>query len=102
MTAYPGLPDILKHLFGHAQGQVDESEFRVDIDVTDVLGIQPRLIGNGADDIAGLDLVLMSHFDAVPLPAFRGRSLPLRPGFALLQLALALVTPLLALPLFTF
>ena len=83
LTAYPGLSEVLKYLSRHTDGQIDQAVFRLNIDMTDVLGIEPCLIGNGTNDIARFDLVLMPHFYAEPLHPHG------RPGLALaLRLAL--------------
>ena len=68
LTAYPGNFESPKRFVGHACGQVDQTELGVDIDMADVPGIRPRHICNGADDIAGADVVLV-------LPSMRNRSM---------------------------
>ena len=69
VTAYAGLAEILEHFPWHTPGQIDQAKVRVNIDMTNVPGIQPGLVGNGTDNIGRFDLMIMSHLDTEPFHA---------------------------------
>jgi len=60
----PDLFQDLEHIRRHAFGQIDEAVIVADIDAADVLAVQTRFVGNGADDVAGFYAMRMSDFDA--------------------------------------
>src|SRR5216683_7228628 len=58
------LLQILEYLFRHAFRQVDEAMILSNIHAADVYALDARLVGNGADDVAGLDSMYRPYFDA--------------------------------------
>src|ERR1700728_2290062 len=58
------LLQFLEYLLRHAFRQVHETMILPDIHPADVNALDPRLIGNGTDDVAGLDTVYRPYFDA--------------------------------------
>src|SRR5260370_21278271 len=66
------LLQILEYLFRHAFRQVDEAVILPDIHAADVYALDPRLVGNRADDVAGLDSMYRPYFDAKSFHEARG------------------------------
>src|SRR5882672_9579475 len=58
------LLQILEYLFRHAFRQVDEAMILPNIHAADMYALDSRLVGDGADDIAGLDPMYRPYFDA--------------------------------------
>src|SRR5581483_10986269 len=63
LAADPDLLQVLEDLLGHAGGQVDEAVVVADVDAADVGAVDPGLVGDGADDVAGLDAVDVPDLD---------------------------------------
>src|SRR4249919_3841684 len=55
--------EVVHDLARHALGQVDQAEVVADVDAADVAALELRLVGDGADDVAGLHAMAMAHFD---------------------------------------
>src|SRR4249919_4301587 len=55
--------EVVHDLARHALGQVDQTEVVADVDAADVAALELRLVGDGADDVAGLHAMAMAHFD---------------------------------------
>src|SRR5258708_7025675 len=66
------LLQILEYLFRHAFRQVDEAVILPNIDAADVYSLDARLVGNGADDVAGLDSMYRPYFDPKSFHEARG------------------------------
>src|SRR5688500_2035082 len=58
------LLQLAEDLLRHAFRQVDEAVILADVDVPDVLAVEPRLVGDSPDDIARQDAVRVAHLDA--------------------------------------
>src|SRR5690606_34509963 len=58
------LLQVRHQLRRHALRQVDQAVAAADVDAPDIARVQLDLVGDGADQVARLDLVLMAHLDA--------------------------------------
>src|SRR4029077_19479186 len=72
----PHLLQDLEHVRRHAFGQIDESVILADVDAADVLAVQARLVGDRADEVAGLHAVVVADFDAEGFEAGVGAFTP--------------------------
>lgn len=64
-SAHPYGLETVESLFRHADWKIHKAVIVADVDVPDVAAVDVRLIGDGADDISGLDAVCMADFDTV-------------------------------------
>src|SRR4249919_4070744 len=64
--------EVVHDLARHALGQVDQAEVVADVDAADVAALELRLVGDGADDVAGLHAMAMAHFDTEGFHALFG------------------------------
>src|SRR5579885_3682360 len=55
--------DLLRHPFR----QIDEAVIFTDIDLPDVAALEPRLVGDRTDNVAGLHAMHMTHLHPEPL-----------------------------------
>src|SRR6202041_3670175 len=63
-THHPDLLQILEYLLRHAFRQVDETMILTNVHPAYMHALDPRLIGDGTDDVAGLDSMYRPYFDA--------------------------------------
>src|SRR5688572_16808298 len=56
--------EVVHDLARHAFGQVDQAVVVADVDAADETALQLGLVGDGADDVAGLDAMHMADLDA--------------------------------------
>ncbi len=49
---------MMQEIIGQVVGQIQRTEIVVNFDAADVFGIEPRFIGNRADNVAELDTVV--------------------------------------------
>ena len=60
-SAHPGFFQRAKDIPGHPLGQFDGREIVMDHNTVDVLAVEAGLIGDGADDISGLDVIFAAN-----------------------------------------
>src|ERR1700721_644834 len=72
-THHPNLLQILEYLLRHAFRQVDETMILTNVHPAYVHALDPRLVGDGTDDVAGLDSMYRPHFDAKSFHQTGGR-----------------------------
>lgn len=73
LAADPGSLQRLKNVLRHSFGQVDRAEVRINLDRSDELAFNARLVGYRADDVPGCDAVIATNLDSVPDHAGFGR-----------------------------
>jgi hypothetical protein len=56
--------EVLEQLLGHAFGQVDQAVVVADVDAADIAAFEVGLVGDRADDVAGLHAVGVTDLDA--------------------------------------
>src|ERR1700730_11258422 len=59
---YSHLLQVAKDIPRHSLGKIDEAVVVADVDVPDVTPLEARLVGDRADDVAGLHAVGVAHF----------------------------------------
>lgn len=69
LAGYPHLLEVLEDLRRHAVREVDQAVVVMDVHAADVLAVQARLVGDGADDVAGLHAMRVADLDAEGLEA---------------------------------
>src|SRR5271169_2291091 len=67
------LLQFLEYLLRHTFRQVDVTMIHANVHPADVHALDPRLVGDGADDVAGLDSMYRPYFDAKSFHEARGR-----------------------------
>ena len=55
---------VAKNVLGHAFGQIDEAVIVTDVHLPDVTPFETRLVGDRANNVAGLHAVSMADFQA--------------------------------------
>ena len=58
------LLEAAEDFFGHAFGEVHEAVVLADVDMPDMTALEPRLIGDGPNNVARLHAVDVPDFDA--------------------------------------
>jgi hypothetical protein len=64
LTDHPHLLQVAKNIPWHSLGQINEAVIVADIDVPNVLPFEAGLVGDCADDVAGLDAMRVADFQA--------------------------------------
>ena len=59
---------VLIDILRHAGGQFDQTVVVPDLHASDHLSVQSGLVGDGADDLPGGDLVQSAHLNTIDLP----------------------------------
>ena len=63
LSAYADSAEQLEDVFRHSGRKVNGAVIIVDLNSADPGTVQPCFVGNGADDITGLDGVHVSYFE---------------------------------------
>jgi hypothetical protein len=63
LTNHAYLLQAAKDIPGHSLGQIDKAVIVADIDVPDVTPLEAGLVGDRADDVAGLHAVGVAYFE---------------------------------------
>jgi len=64
LTNYTHLLQVAEDISRHAFRQIDERVVAADVDVADVAALEPGLVGDGAYDVAWLNAVDVTYFQA--------------------------------------
>ena len=76
LSCHPNLLELIQQLLRHAFGEIDQAMVVEDVDATDVLAVDIGLVGDRADDVTRLHLVIVADLDAKAIHARFRRPIP--------------------------
>src|SRR5450830_785567 len=71
LTGDPDFLEMLHQVIRHVARQIQYAVVVEDFDTADMLGVHAGFVGDGADDVARLDAMVMTDFDAISLSCVR-------------------------------